>query len=340
MSKSTREIAILTSEIATQKKASSDEILTLLKTKEVETLFATANAQRQKKFGKTIILRGIVEFSSFCSCPCSYCGLNSLNSDLQRFRMTESEILNAIKVAYQAGYRAVVLQSGEDPFYTGDTLSAIIKVIKKQYPDLILTLSVGERSTEEYKQWKKDGANRYLLKHETANPIIYKNLHPHANLKQRIQHLETLKSLGYETGSGFMVGLPGQQIEDLVEDILLIKALNLDMAGIGIFIPHPKTPLKNVPEGNPLEAMKALSIVRLLMENIHLPSTTSIETSQSTHFYEPLSCGANVIMKKVEPYIYRKLYEIYPNPNLKETSVEEDRITLEHYIKSIGLNAF
>ena len=201
---------------------------------------------------------------------------------------------------------------------------------------MVLTLSIGERTHEEYAQWYKDGADRYLLKHETSNENLYNALHPHSSFKKRMDCLWDLKSIGYQIGSGFMVGLPGQTLESLTRDILLLQELSVDMAGIGIYIPHPDTPLAGSVSGSPDLAIACVALSRILLKKVHLPSTTSIET-ESTEKYSSLSAGANVIMKKVEPYSYRKLYEIYPNPKIFDKSILEERIELEKFVALRGL---
>ena len=315
--------------------ATKDEILSLFEDEAKDELFTRANAVKEKVFGKDVILRGIVEFSSYCRCACSYCGLFCDNSELKRYRFSVDEIVKYAKAAYDAGYKSIILQSGEDLSYTADMISEAIKRIKA-FGDVSLTLSIGERKKEEYEQWHKDGADRYLLKHETYDEALYNTLHPHSSFKQRLECLRNLKEIGFETGSGFMVGLPGQTRESLAGDILLLKDLEVEMAGIGIFISHPSTPLAGSTPGNTIDAIKCIAITRLLLNNCHLPSTTSIEVG-STEKYSSLLAGANVIMKKVEPYKYRKMYEIYPNHKIVDKTVLEERIELENFVESVGL---
>lgn len=315
--------------------AAPEEIVELLKSDSSEKLFEEANRIKNKLFGKHVILRGIIEFSNYCRCECAYCGIYCRNKKIRRFRLPPDEIVDIAEEAYQAGYRSIILQSGEDLHYNADMISDIIKRIKK-IGDLSITLSIGERTFEEYRQWRKDGADRYLLKHETADEKLYNLLHPHSNFKNRLKCLLQLKEAGYQTGSGFMVGLPGQTAESLAQDILLLKELDVDMAGIGIFIAHPETPLGDCISGNPDDALKCLAITRILLKRPHLPATTSVEVG-SKNKYGSLFSGANVIMKKTEPYVYRKMYEIYPNPQITDKSIIEERRELEKYIKSLGL---
>ena len=316
-------------------KATPEEILVLLQDESPEELFSLANETKERFFGTKVILRGIIEFSNWCRCSCAYCGLTCDNRELFRYRFTPGEIVEYASQAYTAGYRSMVLQSGEDLAFDPDTISRVVRDIKN-LGELSITLSVGERTREEYRQWFKDGADRYLLKHETADEGLYNQLHPHSSFQKRLQCLLDLKEIGYETGSGFMVGLPGQTTESLAEDILLLQELDVEMAGIGIYIAHPETPLAGSAAGDPLDAMRCLAITRLLMPKVHLPSTTSVEVG-SVERYSSLKAGANVIMKKVEPYAYRKLYEIYPNPKLQDKSVLDERNELEQFLESQGL---
>jgi biotin synthase len=326
---------LLIDKILSNSKATEEEIIELFSKCPEDDLFFRANQVKEEHFGKEIILRGIIEFSNYCRCACSYCGLYCENKDLVRYRFSINDIVTYAKEAYMAGYKSIILQSGEDLYYDGDMISEAIKRIKG-LGDLSVTLSIGERPKEEYKQWFKDGADRYLLKHETADEQLYNRLHPHSSFQKRLGYLNSLKEIGYETGSGFMVGLPGQTKESLAKDILLLKELQLEMAGIGIFISHPGTPLAGSPSGATLDAIKCVALTRLLLPKCHLPSTTSVEVGNNEK-YMPLHCGANVIMKKVEPYEYRKLYEIYPNHKIVDKTILAERNELVDYVHSIGL---
>jgi biotin synthase len=326
----------LIDKILQESKAAPEELISLLTLSSPDALYAAATGVKERLYGRNIILRGIIEFSSHCGCDCQYCGLYCGNKKLPRYRLTEDEIVNYAREAYAAGYRSIVLQSGEDFFYDADRISSIIRQIKG-LGDMILTLSIGERSHEDYAQWYRDGADRYLLKHETADEALYNSLHPHSSFKKRLACLWDLKSIGYQTGSGFMVGLPGQTLASLARDILLLQELSVDMAGIGIYIPHPDTPLAGATAGSPDLAIACVALSRILMKKVHLPSTTSIE-AESTERYTSLSAGANVIMKKIEAYKYRKMYEIYPNPKIFDKSILEERMELEEFVLSRGLN--
>ncbi|QXM06377.1 [FeFe] hydrogenase H-cluster radical SAM maturase HydE [Crassaminicella indica] len=315
--------------------ASVEEIVNILHSHCDDYLFDQADQIRKKYCGDEIHLRAIIEFSNHCRCDCSYCGINKQNTTLYRYRMEPAEIIEYVKKAYTAGYKTIVLQSGEDMWYTKEKITSIIKAIKK-LGDIAITLSIGERDYDTYKQWRLDGADRFLIKHETADEALYNSLHPHSSFKNRIKSLKWLKELGYQIGSGFMIGLPGQTLYTIAEDILLLKELDVDMAGIGPFIPHPKTKLKSSSTGSSLLTLKALAITRILLKTPHLPTTTSLEVINIKDRKNAFYTGANVIMRKVHPYKYRKLYEIYPNPSIQEKSIEEERKEIEDYIKMLG----
>lgn len=314
---------------------SENELIELLLSDNSSDLFLKAAATTEQLFGKEVHIRGIIEFSNYCRCSCHYCGINALNKNLTRYRFSPKEILKIAEEAIAAGYKTIILQSGEDPFYDTDKVSHIIREIKK-LGDISLTLSIGEYSYEAYRQWKKDGADRYLLKHETSDEKLYNQYHPHSSFDKKMECLHNLKSLGYETGSGFMVGLPGQTVQSLAQDILLLKKLDVEMAGIGVFIPHPETPLANHLSGNNLMALKCVAVTRLLLKRVHLPATTSVNVNNNRATFNPFSAGANVVMKKLEPYKYQKLYEIYPNTLINNRSILENREELESSICSFG----
>lgn len=348
----------LINNIANGYESNTHELKTILDCNNEETdyLFDTANKLRKEICGDDIELRGIIEFSNYCRCKCLYCGLNSNNSCIQRYRMDCDEIIFNAEEAIKAGYKTLVLQSGEDLWYTKERITHIVKNIKK-LGDISITLSVGERTYEEYRAWKEAGADRYLMKHETADENLYNFLHPHSNLKNRIQCLKWLKELGYQHGSGFMIGLPNQTTEIISKDIMFLKELDVHMAGIGPFISHPQTKLKNHPNGSIILTLKAVALSRIVLKNIHLPATTALgvisgskiladsneEISNNSKLLNklydkamPFNAGANVLMKKVEPYKYRTLYEIYPKDLGNEKTIKEERIETEEFLKIIG----
>lgn len=324
----------------------------LLALEDFSPVYKLADEVRREAVGETVHLRAIIEFSNVCKRQCIYCGLNRENKELERFRMSRNEIIETAREATGAGYRTIVLQSGEDDYFTGERLAEIIRDVKSlevfsggKHADITnplnpaVTVSCGERSLEDYSMWRQAGADRYLLKHETADPEIYDRLHPCGTLKQRVVCLKTLRKLGYEAGSGFMVGLPGQTLLTLAEDLLLLKEIPCKMAGIGPFISNPKTPLAGYPDGDPEMARRAVAIARLLLPEANLPLTTSLSILSGREKHgaaeNPFSFGANVVMKKVTPDKYKEAYEIYP-AEFKKTEILQDRKELEKLIEGCG----
>lgn len=314
-----------------------DEIELLLNADEPELsyLFEAADNITRKYCSNKVHIRGIIEFSNYCRCNCAYCGLNAANQTLKRYRMEPQEIIDTAAEAWNAGYKTIVLQSGEDLWYTRTKMSYIIKGIKA-IGDAAITLSVGERDYEDYRQWKENGADRFLLKHETINQKLYNRLHPLSGLDNRILCLWQLKELKYQIGSGFMIGLPGQTPRDIAQDILFLKKLDVDMAGIGPFIPHKGTVLKDAAAGSDIMTLKALAVTRLILKTVHLPATTALRTLNGSGAQKAFSAGANVIMLKLEPYKYRRLYEIYPKNLGEENSIKQERLNIEQFIESMG----
>lgn len=302
------EFSALTS--SKDKNSLKDWILYLLREFTFEELAQIADDVRKKVHGNKVHLRAIIEFSNYCKCNCLFCGIRRENRKLPRYRMKEEEIVKIAKAAVKEGFKTIVLQSGEDPFWNAKKLSEVIKEIKKF--NVAVTLSVGELSYDDYAVLRDAGADRYLLKFETSDEKLFKRLKPDTTLGRRIQCLRWLKELGYETGSGNIVGLPGQSIESLAEDIALMKELELDMIGIGPFIPHPETPLKQNSPGNPILILKLIAVTRLLLPFANIPATTALGTLSPSLRLQALSCGANVVMPDITPSKYAKLYSIYP----------------------------
>ena len=297
-------------------------------------LFEKADNIRRQNVGDEIHLRGLIEFSNICKRQCKYCGLRSPNTNIERYRLSEADILSCVQKAVELGYRTIVLQSGEDDFYNTDKMCDLIKKIKKS--DVALTLSIGEKTYDEYKAFKKAGADRYLLRIETTDKGLYKNMHPGVNIENRFECLYNLKKLGYETGTGCLVGLPNQTIESLAEDILFFKELNADMVGIGPFIPHGETPLKDSNQGDFWLALKVMALTRILLPDINIPATTAMETVNPNGRIIALKSGANVVMPNVTSIEYRAKYEIYPNKICINDEPEHCRNCIENKIKSIG----
>ena len=312
------------------------DLLCLGKREDIELLFNTAESIRKDYCGDEVHIRGIIEFSNFCRRNCRYCGLRRNNKKLKRYRISPDEIVQISLHLADMGIRTVVLQSGEDLRFSQDLIANIIYNIKIK-TDMAVTLSVGERSYETYRRWFNAGADRYLLKHETINPGLYKILHPDMGYKERLRCLDELKKIGYQVGAGIIVNVPGQTIEDIADDIIFLKKIDADMAGIGPFIPHPDTPLGNNPPGSVELTLKTLAVARIILKNIHLPATTALETLDSKGYEKGLSCGANVIMPNFTPYAYRTLYEIYPGKSGSILSGSEILKNVRKRVHSSGL---
>lgn len=291
-----------------------DEIIRLLATTdadEVRALLKAADEARRLSVGDEVHLRGIIEFSNHCARNCRYCGLRRGNKALRRYRIPDEEIIELACGVRDAGIATVVLQAGEDPAHTTEHICRLIGRIKDA-TGLVITLSIGERSFDDYRAFKDSGADRYLLKHETASPELYRRLHPDSDHGNRIQCLRWLKQLGYETGAGNMVGLPGQTLATLADDILLMRALDIDMIGIGPFIPHPDTPLKGAAAGDLELVLKVIAVTRLVTGNTNIPATTALAALDPEIRLKALAAGANVIMPDFTPVHYKRHYEIYP----------------------------
>lgn len=288
------------------------EIVDILKDdSQNEWLFSLADKVRRENVGDEVHLRGLIEFSNICHCFCKYCGLRCENKELDRYRILPDDIVKYAKKAVEMGYKTIVLQSGEDVFYSKEILCDIIRRIKEF--DVALTLSIGERSFEDYKAFRDCGADRYLIRIETTDRALYKQMHPNMDFDNRLRCLNDLKKLGYEVGTGCLVGLPEQTVESLADDILFFKEINADMVGIGPFIAHPHTPLKDMPNGDFTLALKVMALTRILLKNINIPATTAMETLNPNGRIIALQSGANVVMPNVTTTEYRAKYEIYPN---------------------------
>lgn len=312
---------------------SKDEIIEILQDDgQNDWLFSLADKTRKEFVGDEVHLRGLIEFSNICKCNCKYCGLRSENKFVQRYRIEPEDIISYAQNAVDMGYKTIVLQSGEDKFFSREILCDVIKEIKKL--DTALTLSIGERSFNDYKAFKDCGADRYLIRIETTDRYLYKKLHPNMDFDNRLRCLRDLRALGYEVGTGCLVGLPEQTIESLADDILFFKEINADMIGIGPFLPHPQTPLKAAEHGSFTLALKVMALTRILLKNINIPATTAMETLNSNGRLIALQCGANVVMPNVNSSEYRKKYEIYPNKSSITGSKEVNDFEIK--LKSIG----
>ena len=310
------------------------EILYLLKTKDGKKLFDVANKTREKYVGDEVHLRALIEFSNYCKQNCLYCGLRRDNSKVKRYRIDSQDIVELAKKARSYGYKTIVLQSGEDCYYTVEKMARIISQIKDL--DIALTLSIGEKTFEEYKAYRDAGADRYLLRIETTDENLYIKLNPGMSLKNRMQCLENIKNLGYEVGSGIIAGLPGQTLESIAKDIIYLKSIPVDMAGIGPFIYHPDTPIENIEDNFFNLSLKIIAVLRLTMPDINIPATTAMETSNPNGRLIALQSGANVVMPNATETTYRRHYEIYPGKICLGDSPAHCRGCIENKIKSIN----
>ncbi len=316
-------------------KLTRDEIIVLLKDSNCkEELFKAADRIRQKYVGDEVHLRGLIEFSNICKRNCLYCGLRASNKNVKRYRLTPEEIIELAKKAVEYGYKTVVMQSGEDDYYTMDMMKYIINNIKKM--NIAITLSIGEKTLEEYKAYREAGADRYLVRIETTDKKLYEDMDPGMSYEERKRCLEDLRNLGYEVGTGCLVGLPGQTIESLADDILFFKEIGADMIGIGPFIPNEDTPLKDAEGGDFNMSLKVMAITRLLMPDINIPATTAMETLNENGRIIALQSGANVVMPNVTEGEYRKLYALYPGKICTGDTPHHCRGCITGKIQSIG----
>ncbi len=320
--------------------ASGAELLELLHSEDVDTMEALRQAAQetaQETFGKAVYLRGLIEFSNFCKNDCLYCGIRRSNTHASRYRLTPEEILECCATGYNLGLRTFVLQGGEDFGYDDKRLAEVVAQIKRQHPDCAVTLSAGERPSEIYKLWLEAGADRFLLRHETANAEHYAKLHPaELKLSTRLECLHSLKEIGYQVGTGFMVGSPFQTMENLVEDLLFIKEFNPHMVGIGPFIPHKDTPFGEHAAGSAKLTLKLISILRLLLPKANLPATTALNTLLSDGHQQGILAGANVIMPNLSPQNVRDKYNLYNNKRHSGSEAAEGITLLQKQLAEIG----
>lgn len=314
---------------------SKTEILDLLSLKDPALLFEAADQVRQEFVGDEVYLRALIEFSNHCKNDCVYCGIRRSNAAARRYRLTMEEIIQTAQKAVGYGYRTVVLQSGEDLWFDADKMCHIIREIKKL--GAAVTLSIGEKTREEYAAYRRAGADRYLLRIETTDKSLYEKLDPGMSWDNRARCLYDLKELGYEVGSGSLVGLPGQTLESLADDLLFFKNLPVDMAGIGPFIPHPQTPLADETSQGHFElSLKMMAVMRLLLPDINIPATTAMETLHPQGRLLALKCGANVVMPNATEGEARVKYELYPGKICTGEAPEQCRGCIQRKIESIG----
>lgn len=292
---------------------------------------------RQRYCGDDVQIRALLEISNICFRNCNYCGVRRDNTLVNRYKMSIDEILESAYGLSKIGFKTLVMQAGESNAHKSEELAYVIKTIKSNF-DMAVTLSLGEHPFEVYKQWKEAGADRYLLRHETANDRLYSYLHPDAVLQTRMDALNSLKELGYQVGAGFMVGSPTQSVSDLADDIEFIRDFQPDMVGIGPFIPHCDTPFKDEKAGGSMDTIRAVALVRIVTKNALLPSTTALATILKDGQKAGLMAGCDVVMINFTPLKYKLLYEIYPD---KKCMTEDPNTIIEKttdMIKSIGRN--
>jgi biotin synthase len=281
---------------------------------EMAELFAEARQVRQDHYGKDVYFRGLVEFTNYCKNDCLYCGLRCSNKVVERYRLSKEEILDCCREGNRLGFKTFVLQGGEDPFYTDDMLESIVSAIRAEFPEHAITLSIGERTKESYRRLFAAGANRYLLRHETANTTHYKKMHPASmSLTNRKACLFALKEIGYQTGAGFMTGSPFQTPQCLLEDLRFLQELRPEMVGIGPFIPQSDTPFAAYPQGGLNLTLRMVALTRLLLPGSLIPATTALGTIDPEGRELGLMAGANVVMPNLSPREKRKLYALYDN---------------------------
>lgn len=320
--------------------ASKDELAELIDNisdSELEFLRQKAQKTAQKHFGNKIFVRGLIEFSSFCKNDCLYCGIRRSNKNAVRYRLTKEQIMQCCRQGYELGFRTFVLQGGEDGWFDDDKMCDIVKAIHNEFEDCAITLSLGERSFDSYKRLFECGADRYLLRHETADEEHYGKLHPkEMSLKNRKNCLYNLKKIGYQTGAGFMVGSPYQTTQTLVEDLMFLQDLKPQMCGIGPFIHHNDTPFARESDGSVRQCLLLLSIIRLMHPDILLPATTALGTADKFGREKGILHGANVVMPNLSPIAHRKDYSLYDSKICTGDEAAECIKCLSGRMKNIG----
>ncbi len=324
----------------TETAADREELRHLLSDEEEDTQEYLAQKAREvsrRTFGRQVYLRGLIEFSNYCKNDCKYCGIRRSNRNAERYRLTEEEILSCCEIGDKLGFRTFVLQSGEDPYYTDEKMADLIRKIKRRFPKNAVTLSIGEKERESYELYYRAGADRYLLRHETADEEHYRLLHPEEmSLKNRKRCLFDLKEIGYQVGCGIMVGSPYQTMEHILEDLFFMKELEPHMIGIGPFITQKDTPFSEFPDGSVKLTLKLLSILRLLFPKALLPATTALGTLDPMGREKGILAGANVLMPNLSPKDVRKKYALYDNKICTGDEAAECKRCLAARIEKIG----
>lgn len=317
---------------------SDDELKILIESDEFnEPLAEAADIRRRENYGDKVYIRGLIEFTNYCRNNCYYCGIRRDNKKAERYRLTKDEILLCCDEGYRLGFRTFVMQGGEDPYYTDEMICDIVSKIKSRYPDCAVTLSIGEKPRESYQAFFDAGADRYLLRHETADPEHYGKLHPESmSLENRKECLFDLKEIGYQVGSGFMVGSPYQTTENLISDLRFLQKLQPDMIGIGPYITHADTPFAEFKSGDVMLTLRLVSILRLMFPYALIPSTTALGTIHPQGRELGLKAGANVVMPNLSPVSVRKLYSLYENKICTGEEAAQCRGCLERRVESAG----
>ena len=301
-----------------------------------EYLISKADETRRRFYDNKVYMRGLIEFTNYCKMDCLYCGIRRSNKNAERYRLTFDEIMECADIGDRLGYKTYVLQGGEDPYFTDESMVDIIKGIKNRYPNNAITLSLGERSYESYKKMYDAGADRYLLRHETATKSLYDSLHPGVSIESRRECLYNLKKIGFQAGAGFMVGLPNQTDMDLVNDLMFVKKFEPAMCGIGPFIPQKDTPLGDEEGGTLEKTILMLSIVRLLLPEVLLPATTALGTIDPTGREKGIKAGGNVVMPNLSPTSVREKYALYDGKICTGDEAAECRMCIERRMKKFG----
>lgn len=330
----------LIDKLTTQQNLPDEELLALITTKEPninQLLASAADKVRRKYYGNKVYIRGLIEFTNYCKNNCYYCGIRAGNSQAHRYRLTKEQILDCCSEGYRLGFRTFVLQGGEDPYYTDERICHIVAAIRAQHPDCAITLSIGEKERASYQAYFDAGANRYLLRHETADAEHYAKLHPASmSLANRKRCLFDLKEIGYQVGSGFMVGSPFQTPENLLADLRFLQELMPDMIGIGPYITHEQTPFAQQKSGTAEQTLRLLSMLRLMFPYALLPSTTALGTIHPQGRELGLKAGGNVVMPNLSPVNVRKLYELYENKICTGEEAAQCRSCLEARVRMAG----
>ena len=328
----------LVERLFTEQDLKDSELKELLETEAFDqALFLAADTKRRELYGDEVYIRGLIEFTNYCRNNCYYCGIRRDNSHAERYRLCAEEILACCAEGYSLGFRTFVLQGGEDPYYADEYICQIVSEIRSRYPDCAITLSVGEKSRQSYEAFFEAGANRYLLRHETANEQHYKMLHPDSmSLQNRKRCLFDLKEIGYQVGSGFMVGSPYQTTENLIEDLRFLQKLQPHMIGIGPYITHAETPFASFGSGSLALTLRLIAILRLMFPYALIPATTALGTVHPQGRELGLKAGANVVMPNLSPVAVRKKYDLYENKICTGEEAAQCRSCLERRVSSAG----